>query len=149
MTYVQAAQASLVTGVTEHQLKEWCLRRGLLPPDVLPQGRGHNALFGWRTLLALRLLADLHRRFGGTVTHWGPVLSIWREHLNDVSFHALYGHYAVYDGLRMTVVAKLAPITNACLVLSLDEHLDALARGMQSSSREKQLPLLPPMLVKK
>ncbi|WP_414471948.1 hypothetical protein [Microvirga sp. M2] len=126
------------------------MRRGLIRPDVLPRGRGHNALFGWRTLLVLRLLALVHIRFGGTVAHWGPIMDALRASLEGSSFPALYGHAAVYDGARM-VISPASPFDakQALLTLPLDEHLAEISRAFGPEEDEVQLPLLPPLLVKR
>jgi hypothetical protein len=150
MMYVQSSRAAEIAGLTEHQLKEWCMRRGLILPDVLAQGRGHNALFGWHTLLALRLLASVHFKFGGSISHWGPIIEEWRKSLNGVSFPALYGQAAIYEGERM--FSGSAPATNlwqAQLILPLDDHLDAIARALSPEQQEAQFSLLPLLLVKR
>ena len=126
------------------------MRRALIRPDVLPRGRGHNALFGWQTLLALRLLAVVHIRFGGTVAHWGPVLEALRTSLETTSFPSLYGCFALYDGQKMIVRASLVPnIQGALLTLPLDEHLTTISRAFAVDDQDGQLPLLPPLLVKR
>ena len=64
MQLIQMSDAAKLSGVTVHQLKEWCARRDILPPDVPGSGRGRHALYSWQTVLAVRLLHELHQRFG-------------------------------------------------------------------------------------
>lgn len=147
--FVQFTRAAEIAGLTEHQLKEWCMRRCLISPDVLPRGRGHNALFGWQTLLVLRLLALVHKRFGGTVAHWGPTLDIFRQSLHGVPFPALYGQVAVYDGEKVLVSSPSSlRVQEALLLLPLDDHLTEISRALSPEQHEIQLPLLGPLLVK-
>lgn len=146
--YVQASAAARIAGITEHQLKEWCTRRALLSPDVPARGKGHHALFGWRSLLALRLLAVIHRQFGGTVTHWGPLLGDFRSRIEGTSFPSLFGKFALYNGERINVGNGETPAASATLSLPLDEHLTAISFAMNDSEAQSQLPLLPPLLVR-
>ena len=147
--FVQFTRAAEIAGLTEHQLKEWCMRRCLISPDVPPRGRGHNALFGWQTLLVLRLLAVVHKQFGGTVAHWGPALNTFRQSLQGVPFPALYGQIAAYDGKQVTVSSR-ATLGNQqpLLILPLDDHLNEISRALSPEQHEIQLSLLGPLLVK-
>src|SRR5687767_7809507 len=120
--YVQAGAAARIAGITDHQLKEWCTRRALLPPDVPARGKGNHALFGWRSLLALRLLAVIHHEFGGTVTHWGPLLDKFRGQIEGTSFPSLFGKFALYDGERIKVVDRVVATAFSSLTLPLEEH---------------------------
>ena len=145
--FVQFADAARIAGITEHQLKERCMRRSLIAPDIQARGRGHNALFGWRALLALRLLSVIHSRFGGTVAHWGPVLERFRCSIEAKSFPALFGHIAVFDGDKVQLRQSVDRGQSEALILRLDDHLLAISRGLGSNDREIQLSLLPPLLV--
>jgi hypothetical protein len=42
---MQSGDGARRSGLTPHQLREWCGRRGVVIPDVPPAGRGHLALF--------------------------------------------------------------------------------------------------------
>jgi hypothetical protein len=145
--FVQFAEAARIAGVTEHQLKEWCMRRSLITPDVQARGRGRNALFGWRALLALRMLSVIHSRFGGTVAHWGPILEDFRCSIEINSFPALFGQMAVFDGHKVQLRQSIDQGQSEALFIKLDDHLLAISRGLGSNDRELQLPLFPPLLV--
>jgi|ERR1700733_1253610 len=145
--FVQFAAAAQIVGITEHQLKEWCMRRSLIAPDIQPRGRGHNALFGWRALLALRLLSAIHSRFGGTVAHWGPILERFRCSIEAKSFPALFGYMAIFDGNTVQLQQSVERGQSEILIIRLDEHLLAISRGLASNDQEIQLSLLPPLLV--
>jgi hypothetical protein len=124
------------------------MRRSLITPEVRPKGRGHLALYGWRSLLAVRLLALIHSRFGGSIAHWGPIVEVFRQSIQHVSFPALHGQHALCDGTTM-VVGHRHPSSSSALIVALDEHLLAISRGLGTQELEPQLPLFPPMLVSK
>jgi hypothetical protein len=65
MKLVQSSDAARLSGLTSNQLREWCGRRGVVVPDVPPAGRGRLALSSWQTLLALRVLNELHQALRG------------------------------------------------------------------------------------
>jgi hypothetical protein len=142
----QSSEAAVLAGLTDHQLKEWCVRRKLLPPDVAPRGSGTHALFSWQTILALRLLSEIHSRLGGLISHWAPLMAQWRNDIAKTPFHSLQGHYFLSDGEK-TKTARLSTTSSAgALVLELDPHLSAIASGL-SFQRDRQLPL-PPVAIK-
>jgi hypothetical protein len=144
---VQFAEAARIACISEHQLKEWCMRRALITPEVQPRGRGHSALFGWRSLLALRVLSLIHTEFGGTVAHWGPIVENFRRSIEHASFPALFGQYAISDGRKMVLGQSLHQARCTGLIVALDEHLLAVSRGLSHEDGDGQLSLLPPMLV--
>jgi hypothetical protein len=142
MQLVQAADASRLAGLTSHQLREWCSRRAILLPDTPGGGRGRHALFSWQTVLTLRLLRELHERFGAEVGAWSEALEECRNLLKGRPFPALWSTYVVFpDRCHAQLVTDLALHEGALLVLPLELHLHAIA-GDFSFPVQGQLPLL-------
>src|SRR5260370_15106872 len=100
MKMVQASDAARLSGLTPHQLREWCGRRGVVAPDVPPAGRGRLALFSWQTILALRVLNEVHRRYGVEVSAWRPAIAQFQVLIAGRSFPALWGAFAVFPNSR-------------------------------------------------
>jgi hypothetical protein len=142
MQLVQAADASRLAGLTSHQLREWCSRRAILLPDTPGGGRGRHALFSWQTVLTLRLLRELHERFGTEVGAWNEALEECRTLLKGRPFLTLWSTYAVFpDCHHAQLETDLALHEGALLVLPLEPHLQAIA-GDFSFPVQGQLPLL-------
>ena len=130
MQLIQSADACRLTGLTSHQLREWCTRRAILPPDVPGGGRGRHALFSWQTVLALRLLKELHERFGVEVGAWKGALEDCRRHLNGRAFPGLWTTTAVFTNRHQARLIDEGEVgTEALLVLPLEPHLQAIAVG--------------------
>lgn len=125
------------------------MRRRLVQPDVPAKGRGNNALFGWRALLAVRLLRVLHVRLGGTVSHWGPLVEQFRISLEGYPFLALHGQAFVSDGeaVNLKSLAAAASESMTCIVIPLAEHLSAIAEALGHKDADQQLQLLLPVVV--
>jgi hypothetical protein len=125
------------------------MRRRLVQPDVPASGRGNNALFGWRSLLAVRILAALHLRFGGTVSHWGPLVEQFRVSLEGCSFLALHGQAFVSDGHTVSLrpAGAVAGEPSACIMLPLAEHLSVIAAALGHQNADPQLQFLLPVVV--
>jgi hypothetical protein len=143
MRLIQASDASHLAGVTHHQLREWCARRGILTPDVPGAGRGRHALFSWQTVLAIRLLRELHERFGAEVGAWKGALGEFRELLNGRSFPGLWSALVAFpDRDHARLLDDRWVQAEAMLILPLTPHLQAIAQGFPLPP-EPQLPLFP------
>lgn len=141
MQLVQTADASRLTGLTPHQLREWCARRAILLPDVPGGGRGRHALFSWQTVLALRLLRELHERFGAEVGAWKDALEECRKLLNGRSFLGLWTTAVAFtDRQHASLVDGQDFPDGAWLVLPLEPHLQAIADDF-SFPPQAQFPL--------
>lgn len=128
MQLIQTADACRLTGLTQHQLREWCARRAILPPDVPGGGRGRHALFSWQTVLALRLLRELHERFGAEVGAWKAALEECRQLLNGRSFPGLWTTTVVFTDRHHASLSEDRDFADeALLVLPLEPHLQAIA----------------------
>ena len=130
MQLIQSADACRLTGLTSHQLREWCSRRAILLPDVPGGGRGRHALFSWQTVLVLRLLHELHERFGVEVGARKVAMEDCRRLLNGRAFPGLWTTTAVFTNrhqVRLSDDREL--VTEALLVLPLEPHLQSIADG--------------------
>ena len=63
MNYVVTPVASRLTGLSVDLLREWAVRRALIPADGQPCRKGAPAQYSWQTILVLRLATTLHRQF--------------------------------------------------------------------------------------
>ncbi|NKJ45097.1 MULTISPECIES: hypothetical protein [unclassified Novosphingobium] len=146
---VQASEAVRLSGLTAHQLREWCGRRALVEADVPPAGRGHLALFSWQTILALRVLNEVHLRYAVEVSGWREAIAQLQALLRKRAFPSLWGHTAIFANAReASLRVSSDPIRNfSCLVVELDAHLEILATP-NDLRVESQLQLFPAMAVR-
>lgn len=146
---VQASEAIRLSGLTAHQLREWCGRRALVEADVPPAGRGHLALFSWRTILALRVLNEIHVRYAVEVSAWRDAIAKLQILLRKRAFPSLWGHVAVFSNARETSLRLENDSLQArsCLCVALDMHLEILATP-DDFRIENQLHLFPAMAMR-
>lgn len=145
MQMIQTADASRLAGLTPHQLREWCARRAVVPPDVPGAGRGRHALFSWQTVLALRLLRELHDRFGAEVGAWKGAIEEFRWLVRGRSFPSLWNTVVAFpDRDHAHLVDDRCPSAEPLLTLPLAPHLKAIAHDF-AFPPEPQLPLFPAM----
>lgn len=147
MSLVQASDAARLSGLTPHQLREWCGRRAVVTADVPPAGRGRLALFSWQTILALRVLNEVHQRYGVEVSGWRLAIAQLQALLKGRSFPSLWGAVAVFPNAQEALLElDIIHATDTCLTVSLSRHLEALATPSQLPV-EAQLPLFPAVAV--
>ena len=142
MKLVQASDAIRLSGLTEHQLREWCGRRAVVVPDVPAAGRGRHALFSWQTLLSLRVLNELQARFGVEVGAWRQAIACSQKLFRESSFPVLWGTSIAFPNTSEAILARDVERsgTNAYVLIPLDPHLRALALD-DAAPPELQLPL--------
>ncbi|QPF91839.1 MerR family transcriptional regulator [Bradyrhizobium commune] len=142
MDLVQASDAIRLSGLTAHQLREWCGRRAVVAPDVPAAGRGRHALFSWQTILSLRVLNELHDRFGIEIIVWRPAIGHCQKIFRQSSFPALWGTSIVFPSTNDAVLVRASEKLElgAHVALPLDPHLRALALD-KAAPPELQLPL--------
>ena len=129
MMLVQSSDAIRLSGLTAHQLREWCGRRALVAADVPPAGRGHLALFSWQTILALRVLNEIHRQYAVEVGGWRSAISQLQALLRKRSFPSLSSHLAIFPNAQeaaLGLVGDPSPL-RSCITVGLDSHLQILA----------------------
>jgi len=143
MQLMQSADASRLAGVTPHQLREWCARRCVVPPDVPGAGRGRHALFSWQTVLTLRLLRELNDRFGVEVGAWKGALGEFRALVGGRSFPGLWSMLVAFpDCDHARLIEDRSVAAGALLLLPLAPHLHAIAKDF-ALPPDPQLPLFP------
>ncbi len=143
MQLMQTADASRLAGLTTHQLREWCARRGIVAPDVPGAGRGRHALFSWQTVLTLRLLRELNERFGAEVGAWKGALSEFRTLIGGRPFPGLWSTVVAFpDRDHARLIEDRSIPTDALLLLPLAPHLHVIAEDF-ALPPEPQLPLFP------
>jgi hypothetical protein len=143
MQLVQASDAILLSGLTADQLREWCGRRAVVVPDVPAAGRGRHALYSWQTIMALRLLKELHGRFRVEVGSWAGAIGQCRDLLRGRSFPSLWGTSAAFLSTGQAVlIAGASDVGDGPrLLVPLDPHLEVLASGLDLPGPASQLPL--------
>jgi hypothetical protein len=148
MSLVQASDAARLSGLTPHQLREWCGRRAVVTADVPPAGRGHLALFSWQTILALRILNEVHQRYSVEVSGWRLAIAQLQTLLKGRPFPSLWGAVAVFPNDKEALLKLDAEIyvNDTFLTVGLSRHLEALATPSQLPV-EAQLPLFPALAV--
>jgi len=142
MKLLQASDAIRLSGLTAHQLREWCGRRAIVTPDVPAAGRGRHALFSWQTILALRILNEVHSRFFVEVSAWTGAIGQCQKLLRGKSFPTLWGVSVVFPNTTEASLTQDRGTSsrNAWLVVHLDPHLSVLATA-DVLPPEQQLPL--------
>ena len=143
---ISAGQVQNLTGLTANQLREWSHRRDLIPPDVEGEGPGRRALYGWQTVLLLRLADVLRERFRIELQAHKDLLHALRELFSGVPFPALRGCVLALRAMEhgellaegMVRVGGDDPDT---LFLRLDPHLDILEAEFKPQDQSGQLPL--------
>ena len=147
---MQASDAVRLSGLTAHQLREWCGRRAVVTPDVPPAGRGRHALFSWHTIIALRVLNELHNRFGVEVIAWREAIAQCQSILKAKSFPSLWGTSVAFPNRKEAHLLRngARPSLGACVVIELDPHLDVFATE-DGLPLEQQLSLFAAVTVKR
>ena len=147
MNLVQASDAVRLSGLTSHQLREWCGRRAVVSPDVPAAGRGRHALFSWQTIIALRVLNELHDNFGVEVSAWRDAIGHCQKLLRGRAFPSLWGGLFVFPNSTEAILThEWRTRENAVFIVALDPHLRILATDT-SASPDQQLPLFAALAV--
>lgn len=148
---VTASEVQKLTGLTADQLREWTNRRGLIKPDMQPNGSGSRALYGWQTVLLLRLAVVFKKNFHIELQAQRDLFSSLAGRLAKMPFHALHGSALILktqSHFDITLLSKLSTIETDCLIVRLDPHLDALSTDFGLIESTKQLPLFVAMAVR-
>ncbi len=143
---INAGRAQQLTGLSGAQLREWSHRRGLVPPDVAPNGPGSRALYAWQTVLLLRVAVVLKETFRIELQAHQDLLKALRDLLGNTSFPALRGTILVLHGMTHGELVVDSAVFRAtagddALLLRLDPHLDVLAADFAPREHSPQLPL--------
>ncbi|CCB63752.1 conserved protein of unknown function [Hyphomicrobium sp. MC1] len=151
MRTTHGAKAAGLAGLSEHQLREWTVRRALIPPDVKPSGRGDASKFCWQTILVLRIAATLRGELRLELSHYVEMFAALRQALAGTSFLELWGKVLVIQGpLRWNLLdADDRASQLDGIRLALDPHLKVLATGFELASPggRGQLEMFPAQVV--
>jgi hypothetical protein len=150
MRLVRASEVQRLTGLSADQLREWTTRRGLIEPDLKPNGPGSRARFAWQTVLLLRLAVVLKESFHIELHAQRGLFQDLAERLAKVSFPALRGFVLVIGregNLNISPIEEIRSPTADILMLHLDPHLDVLSTEFGLNEPIRQLPLFPARVV--
>jgi len=141
--FIQHSHVLSLTGLTSHQLREWTVRRRFVLPDREPTGPGSRASFSWRSVLRLRLLSELHHRFGVALEEGRKVTDSLREEIERQSFLALWGKVVLArEGLSAEII-DAPPKSLPFILIPLDPHLQRISEGFRElPHRPQQLSFL-------
>ena len=116
----------------------------MVEPDVAPQGAGRVALYGWRTLLVLRVLHHLQEGYGIEVGRWTAAAKVLRADLESISFPAAWSRTAHFKSRAdcILIMEAEAQAASEGLLVRLEPHLAPLAEAM-ALPRPDQLHLFP------
>lgn len=138
-----------LTGLSSEQLREWTIRRALIPADIKPKGHGSPARFSWQTILLLRLAATLRDHFKVELQAHRELFANLRASLGGVSFISLWGKsLALYGAHDWKILDREDNVDNGddLILLRLDSHLKILSAGFalpQPSASPGQFQLFP------
>ena len=126
---VTTRMAVKLTGLSTEQLREWTIRRALIPADVKPKGHGSPAQYTWQSILVLRLALVLRDRFKMELHAHRGLLTDLRYNFGQMAFRSLWGKsLALHGEQRWTLLEReeLTGTCNDCILLRLDPHLQKL-----------------------
>lgn len=148
---VTLGEVQKLTGLTSDQIREWTHRRGLIKPDVEPNGPGSRARYSWQTILLLRLAVALKGTFHIELQSQRDLFASLTQRLAKMPFHALRECAVVVQADAQYEIVRLSharmPGANS-LVIRLDPHLDVLATDFGLVEPTRQLPLFPVVAVR-
>jgi len=131
MNLVPTPVASQLTGLSTEKLREWTMRRALVPADVRPQQKGSPAQFSWQTILILRVAALLRDRFGVELEFHKDSFAKLREELRSESFIALWGRRLALTsrGELSLLDDQNCPPEGDAILICLNTHLSVIRDG--------------------
>ncbi len=145
MRFVPTPVASKLTGLSTDKLREWTIRRALIPVDVRPKQKGSPAKFSWQTILVLRIAVLLRERFHVELQAHKASFFELRRDLHHRSFISLWGRQiAILPDQWMIAEEGAAFPTTDVLLIQLDPHLHVLRDGFalpDAATNREQLDL--------
>jgi hypothetical protein len=128
MKYVGTPETSELTGLSVETLREWTIRRALIPADVLPRAKGSPAQYSWQTVLILRLALSMKNRFHIELQAHKPLFAQLKEELRSLEPADLRGKALLLlgDG-RWTLADGTARVQADVLVINFKSYLDFLS----------------------
>lgn len=149
MRYATTRQASQLTGLSVEMLREWTIRRALIPADIRPRRKGSPAKYTWQTILVLRLAVTLRSRFHLELQAHKALFDSLRRELRGKSFIALWDYSLVMHGGKHWSFLDNGYdrfVDGDAILIRLDPHLRALSAGFalpEPASTPGQLDLFP------
>lgn len=140
----QASDVVRLTGLSKHQVTEWCGRRAIFRPIVPARGPGRVALYSWQDIIALRVLLEIFTVFGGKASEWATGIGEFRKLLEGQSFLTLRGKVAIFrdrSSVSITDASSLPDMATA-LIVSLDSHCEVLAAPLAPEDPQGEFLLL-------
>jgi hypothetical protein len=153
MRLVSTREASILTGLSTHQLREWTSRRALIPADIKPSGHGSPAKYFWQTILLLRIAVILRERFRVELQANRNLFGSLRTKFRRSSFFELWDKsLIIYGGDRWRLADSFAADTlgEDAITVRLRPHLEVLAVGFalgRPPTASGQLELFPARLM--
>jgi hypothetical protein len=129
---VTTREAAKLTGLSTEQLREWTIRRALIPADIKPKGHGSPARYSWQTILLLRLALVYRDRFKLELHAHRDLFADLAHSLAQMPFRSLWGKSLAVTGDHRWSLLEPEELTGTkedCLVLRLDPHLEILAEA--------------------
>ena len=130
MEYLSTAAALRLTGLNKAVLREWTVRRGLIPPDRPAAAQGSPAGFKWQTILVLRLARVLRDEFRVELQSHAVSMASYRASIANASPAALRNLELIIAPGRPwehTEPDRVTSRESDRLTLRLGPHIDALA----------------------
>jgi hypothetical protein len=128
--YATTPQASHLTGLSIHKLREWTSRRALIPADVPPKSKGSPARFTWQTILILRLAVTLRDRFHLELQAHKTLFDSLKSSLRHTSLSGLSDKtLALYGEDRWSLIedTQHGHLADEIVLIRLNPHLKVLA----------------------
>lgn len=132
MRFVTTPDATVLTGLSTATLREWTIRRALIPADVLPKGQGSPAGFTWQTILLLRIAVTLRDKFHLELQPHQSLFASLKTGLRKTSFIVLWGKALALQGgddWAFVEEAEARPLKEDAVIIRLQPHLEALSIG--------------------
>jgi hypothetical protein len=128
MKYVGTPETSELTGLSVETLREWTVRRALIPADLPPRAKGSPARYSWQTVLILRLAVSLKNRFHIELQAHKPLFAQLKEEMQHLEPADLGGKALLLLGEGGWTLADDAVSARAdVLVIHLKSYLDSLS----------------------
>lgn len=140
MQYVSTPIAARITGLSTANIREWVLRRDLVPADIPPREKGSPARFGWQALLILRIAVHLRDGFHLELQAHRSALHKLRRDLQGRSFISLWDRRLALlaTGQWVLMAAGEGALHEDAVVLSLNPHLVAIRDGLASRTNSQK-----------
>jgi hypothetical protein len=127
MRYAGTRETCELTGLSVEVLREWTIRRALIPADVLPRAKGSQAQYSWQTILILRLAATLRNRFHVELQAHKTLFAQLKDAMRDLDPSDLMTMTLLLAGDGVwTLVEGLTRERAEALAIQLKPHLEPL-----------------------